>query len=71
MTLEQYIIRCKKAVSANFKSRNVRVFVNDLRQKRIQSDRRNEIRLWLSDLRQATNPASAPLVAERVLWLVN
>lgn len=74
MTLEQYIVCRKKAVSANFKSRNVRVFVHDLRQKRIQSDRRKEIRLWISELRQATqatSPVSVPLIAERVRWSIN
>ena len=71
MTLAQYIARCKSALSANFKSRNVVVFVSDLRQKRIQADRRNHVRRLISELRQATNPVTAPLIAERVHWLVN
>lgn len=71
MTLEQYIHICKTAIAANLRTRNTRVFDNAVRQCRLAQNRRQLIRRWIAQLRLATDPITAPSIAERVRWQVN
>lgn len=68
MTLEQWQLCLEKKIRANFKSRNVRVFSNELRHKRILRERRGQIYRSIAELRMARDPLAAPVVAERVQW---
>ena len=71
MTLDQYITNCQRAVAANFQYRNTKVFSDARRQHRVQSERRQEIRRWIAEIRRANNPNTAAEVAAAVLWVVN
>ncbi|OWY38872.1 hypothetical protein CEK28_10615 [Xenophilus sp. AP218F] len=71
MTLDQYIERCKKAIAANFKARNARVFGRQAMQIRMRKARGDTIRYWISELRDSLNPATSQVVAARVRRLIN
>ncbi|RZD19713.1 hypothetical protein [Pseudoalteromonas sp. MEBiC 03485] len=65
MTLERFIEHQKKAISANFKIRNVSV-ASPARMKLIKEQRRSTVRRYIYQLRLATNPKTAELVANQV-----
>lgn len=71
MSLDQWISSCSKAAAANFKCRNVKVFSDVARHQQIVHKRRNEVRHWITEMRLATNPATAQIIAQRVFWQVN
>jgi hypothetical protein len=71
MTLEQFIGTCRDAISSNYATRNLIVFTDPVRQRRIQKQRRDKIRDWVACLRLALNPATAGEVAEAVAWKIH
>jgi hypothetical protein len=70
MTLQQYVNICERAIAANFRCRNNRVFSNELRHQRILLSRRNQVRGWIKELKMATDPATSDQVAAKVFWQV-
>jgi hypothetical protein len=70
MTLDQWMQCCEKAITANFRCRNVRVFECASRHGRIVRSRRAQVREWIDALRQARNPETAQLIAHSVRWKI-
>lgn len=70
MTLDQWQQCCEKAIGSNLRIRNARVFESDVRHQRVRRVRRNQVRDWIAELREARHPETAMLVAARVLWKI-
>lgn len=71
MTLDQYRIRCEKAIRANFVSRNKRVFDIPSLQMRVRRGRGGIIRGWIAQLRLARGPLTSERIAKEVRWIAN
>lgn len=69
MTLSEFITHLKKAITTNYKCRNVSV-ASAARMKQIKSQRRATIRNFILQLRLATNDDTKEFVTQKVNWLI-